>query len=349
MPRGYEIIAARDGETALAKAAAEPPDLILLDIMMPAMSGFEVLQKLRSDEKTRFIPVVMITALRETEDRVKAIESGCDDFISKPFDKDELLARVKSLLRIKFLHDEVSNSYEKLKELEKLKDALTHMIIHDLNNPLTGVLGNLQLLQMDLGDALSAEQKTDIENALLSCGDMKKMIDNLLDINKIEEGQIKLHSENFNLDEAVREVVERMLVTSRLENKTILLESGGKAFGISADKELIKRVIANLINNALKHTPAGGVIQIEVSLNEDEHIFYTRVKDSGEGIPKDYLGKIFDKFVQVEDRKARMGRGLGLTFCKLAVEAHGGKIWAESELGRGSVFTFTLPCKQPSL
>lgn len=314
MPRGYEIIAARDGETALAKAAAEPPDLILLDIMMPAMSGFEVLQKLRSDEKTRFIPVVMITALRETEDRVKAIESGCDDFISKPFDKDELLARVKSLLRIKFLHDEVSNSYEKLKELEKLKDALTHMIIHDLNNPLTGVLGNLQLLQMDLGDTLSAEQKTDIENALLSCGDMKKMIDNLLDINKMEEGQIKLRSENFNLDEAAREVVERMLVTARLENKTILLESRARAFGISADKELIKRVIANLINNALKHTSAGGIIQIEVSLNEDEHIFYTRVKDSGEGIPKDYLGKIFDKFVQVEDRKARMGRGLGLHF-----------------------------------
>src|SRR5512141_1803265 len=111
-PEGYEFLGAETGEAALAQVAQDPPDLILLDIMMPGMTGFEVLRKLRADEKTRLIPVVMVTALRETEDRVKALEAGCDDFSSKPFDKTELLARVKSLIRIKSLHKEVEDSYK---------------------------------------------------------------------------------------------------------------------------------------------------------------------------------------------------------------------------------------------
>ncbi len=346
VPEGYEFQGADSGETALSQVAQDPPDMILLDIMMPTMSGFEVLQKLRADEKTRLIPVIMITALREIEDRVKALEAGCDDFISKPFDKSELLARVKSLLRIKFLHDEVENSYKKLKQLESLKDSLTYMIIHDLNNPLAGIMGNLQLLQMEIGKTLGDEQRNSLEIALLSSEDMKRMIENLLDINKMEEGKIKLRGEDFKLDEAAREVVERMQVTARWENKSILLEAGEQLPDIYADKELIKRVIGNLINNAMKHIPQKGTIRVKVVFKNDEHIFYLQVEDNGEGIPQEYLEKVFDKFVQVEDKKAKMGRGLGLTFCKMAVEAHQGTIRVESEVGRGSTFTVKLPVKR---
>ncbi|MFH0827932.1 MAG: ATP-binding protein, partial [Candidatus Omnitrophota bacterium] len=318
-------------------------DLILLDVMMPKLDGYEVCRRIKSAKETRFIPVVMLTALSEKEDRIKGIETDADDFISKPFDKEELKARVKSLLRIKSLHDKLEESYEKLKQLESLKDSLTHMIIHDLNNPLVGIMGNLQLLQMEIGKALGDAQRNSLEAALLSSEDMKRMIENLLDINKMEESKIKLRREDFKLDEAAREVVEQMRPLALWENKSILLEDSGQLPEISADKELVKRVIANLINNALKHIPQKGAIRVKVVFKSDERVFYLRVEDNGEGIPKEYLEKVFDKFAQVEDKMAKAGRGLGLTFCKLAVEAHGGKIWVESEPGKGSVFTFTLP------
>lgn len=340
---GYEVLTVGDGKAALEVLKAAKPDLILLDIMMPKLDGYEVCRRIKSAKETQFIPVVMLTALSEKEDRIKSIETDADDFISKPFDKEELKARVKSLLRIKSLRDKLEESYEKLKQLESLKDSLTHMIIHDLNNPLTGITGNLQLLQMEIGKTLGDEQRNSLEAALLSGEDMKRMIENLLDINKMEEGKIKLRREDFKLDEAAREVVERMRPLALWENKSIFLEAGGQLPEISADKELVKRVIANLINNALKHIPQKGAIQVRAVFKSDERVFYLRVEDNGEGIPKEYLEKVFDKFAQVEDKMAKAGRGLGLTFCKLAVEAHGGKIWVESEFGKGSVFTFTLP------
>lgn len=340
---GYDVVTAGDGEAALEVLQTTKPDLILLDVMMPKLDGYEVCRRIKSAKETQFIPVVMLTALSEKEDRIKGIEADADDFISKPFDKEELKARVKSLLRIKSLHDKLEESYETLKHLESLKDSLTHMIVHDLNNPLTGIMCNLQLLQMEIGKTLGDEQRNSLEIALLSSEDMKRMIENLLDINKMEEGKIKLRCEDFKLDKAAGEVVERMQVTARWENKSILLKAGEQLPDIYADKELVKRVIANLINNALKHIPQKGTIQVKLAFKSDEHVFYVQVEDNGEGIPKEYLEKVFDKFVQVEDKKARMGRGLGLTFCKMAVEAHGGKIWVESDMGKGSVFTFTLP------
>ncbi|MBU1999001.1 MAG: HAMP domain-containing histidine kinase [Candidatus Omnitrophica bacterium] len=242
--------------------------------------------------------------------------------------------------------DMLNDSYKKLCELERLKDSLVYMIVHDLNNPLTGIIGNLQLLQMEMGEALGDEQKKSLEMALLSGEDMKRMIDNLLDINKMEEGKINLRCEDFKLDEATREVIERMQITARREDKSIFLEAREQLPNIYADKELIRRVIGNLISNAMKHIPQKGVIRVKVALKNDENIFYVQVEDNGEGIPKDYLEKVFDKFVQVEDKKAKMGRGLGLTFCKLAVEAHGGKIWVESEAGKGSTFYFTIPAEK---
>ncbi|MFH1189367.1 MAG: ATP-binding protein [Candidatus Omnitrophota bacterium] len=249
---------------------------------------------------------------------------------------EEDLARAKKTLE---------DNYAKLSELEHMKDSLTAMIVHDLNNPLATVLGLMYIFRMQFEDKLTAEQKQSLAIAFAAGDDLKRMIGNLLDINKMEEGKIKLRYEKFDLNAAAGEVVAQMQVIARADEKTLSLDAFKDMPGLSADKGLITRVIANLINNAVKYTPVKGSVRVETAYNSGEKSFYVRVRDTGEGIPKEYLDKIFDKFVQVETKTARKGRGLGLAFCRMTVEAHGGKIWVESEPGKGSVFTFTLPYK----
>ncbi|MFA5146747.1 MAG: HAMP domain-containing sensor histidine kinase [Candidatus Omnitrophota bacterium] len=261
------------------------------------------------------------------------------DRLSKTVERKEIqddLARTKKT---------IEENYKKLKELEGLKDSLTHMIVHDLNNPLTNITGFMQLLKMQSWDKLAQDQKDGLEIALAAGQELKRMTGNLLDINKMEEGKIKLRYEDFNLTDIAREVMEQLQILARFDNKTISMEIPGELPALSADRELIKRVIANLVNNSLKYTPPKGSITIKASFDKSEKKFRIQVRDTGDGIPKEYLDKIFNKFVQVETAKAKAGRGLGLTFCKMTVEAHGGKIWVESEPGKGSTFIFTLPLK----
>lgn len=240
----------------------------------------------------------------------------------------------------------VEDNYKKLRELEGMKDGLTHMIIHDLNNPLATVLGLMYVLKMQFEDKLTEAQKESLAIAFAAGEELKRMIGNLLDINKMEEGKIRLRYDDFDLGATAKEVVNQLQVIARVDEKTVSLEACEDMPDLSADKGLITRVIANLINNAVKYASVKGSVYVKVFYNKDEKSFYVQVNDDGDGIPKEYLDRIFDKFVQVETKKARTGRGLGLTFCKMTVEAHGGKIWVESEPGKGSVFTFTLPNKE---
>ncbi|MFH1397237.1 MAG: ATP-binding protein [Candidatus Omnitrophota bacterium] len=241
--------------------------------------------------------------------------------------------------------DRLNESYKKLQALERLKDSLTHMIVHDLNNPLTAISGELQLLKMEESE-FNAEQKKGLNSAFTATEDLKRMISNLLDINKMEENKLKLNYEKFKLEGLVQEVSDQMSFRAQIGNKTISLDTTRDMPEMSADKELIRRTIANLVNNAIKYSPSGGNVLIKTFFNKEDNNFHIQVKDSGEGIPEEYLKKIFDKFVQVENEKAKMGHGLGLTFCKMAVEAHGGKIWAESELDKGITFYFTIPASK---
>jgi len=238
------------------------------------------------------------------------------------------------------------DNYNKLKELEGLKDSLTHMIVHDLNNPLNVVSGNIELLEMQLQDKCTDEQKAYLNKSLTAANELKSMISNLLDINKMEEGKLKLECVDFNLGDVVRETVDQMKVVAERDEKTLSSAVPDNLPLISADSDLIKRVIANLINNALKFTPPQGSVDVKVEYKDSEKSFYIYVKDTGSGIPKEYLGKVFDKFVQVKSKEAKSGRGLGLTFCKMTVETHGGKIRVESEVGKGSTFIFILPEKR---
>jgi len=230
-------------------------------------------------------------------------------------------------------------------KLEKMKESLIQMIVHDLNNPLMLILGNIELLQMECQNILSQEQKDSFQWMLSGVYEMKNMISNLLDINKMEEGKFNLRREEINCAAILNEVVVSMKVVVQQETKNIALSAPSVLPFVLADKDILKRIVSNLIGNALKFTPSGSTIEVSIRYDQDAGYVVISVKDYGLGIPPDYLPRVFEKFVQVESGQiqGRIGKGLGLTFCKMAVEAHGGKIWVESEVGKGSTFYFTLP------
>ena len=300
------------------------------------MDGYEVCRKMKEDEATRFIPIVMVTALKELEDKIKSIESGADDFLTKPIVKIEMLTRIKSLIRVKRLHDELEKSYQDLKDLEKTKENLTQMIIHDLKNPLTGIKANLEIVAMeelhDTKECLDAAQR--------SADLLHNMIQDLLDISKLEEGKLTLMREAVSVGDLADEAKLEIDAPAQAEDKEIKLAIPPDLPTVAMDKVLIYRVISNLLLNAVKHTGRGGIITLGARIDGDEILI--EVVDNGHGIPAEFLDTIFEKFGQVETRQ-RAGTGLGLTFCKMAVEAHGGRIRVESKEGEGSTFSFALP------
>ena len=351
----YTFNEALNGEKALELVHDFRPDLILLDVMMPGINGFEVCQKLKHDEETKSIPIVMVTALSEKVHRLKAMESGADDFVSKPVDSAEVVIRVKSLLRIKSYHDKILNNYEeiasknkKLLKLEKVKDGLIHMIVHDLRNPLSAIFGHIDLL-LQVKDKLGHKQINNLETCMDYCQELKGMIDSLLDIYKMEEGKMQLNIEQSDVEMLIKDSMQPFFIKATEKQIVISHEHSDQNLSIEVDRSLIKRVFANLINNAIRHTPSGGTIKISADTYQNNGNIHVKVEDTGNGIAPAFHQKIFDKFEQVKLRKSDSSvgaSGLGLAFCKLAVEAHEGKIWVESEgEGQGTNFQFILPVK----
>ena len=349
----YHLYGASNGKEALKLVADISPALILLDVMMPGIDGFEVCRRLKQDEKTRVIPIVMVTLLTEKEHHIRAMEAGADDFLSKPVDQTELIVRVKSLIRIKSYHDDLLESHreiteknEKLQELERIKEGLTHMIIHDLNNPLMAISGNLDLfLEEKLG--FSESQLLEIKKCLHYCGDLENLIQGLLDIHKMEEGNLELDKEWTNMTELTDYVLDQFVQNAEVKQITLSFPRPGDIPSVKVDRRLTKRVVANLLNNAIRHTPKGGKIEVAIKFLADKGGLYFSVRDNGNGLTPEYHRKIFDKFEQVRLKKKGVmvgDVGLGLAFCKIAVEAHGGKIWVESEgEGKGCTFSFVIP------
>lgn len=350
---GYDIFGALEGEEALKLVYDEYPDLILLDVMMPGMDGFEVSRRLKEDEKTRMIPVVMVTALMEKEYRIKALESGADDFLTKPVDNSELLARVKSLLRIKSYHDELADSYrmmaaknEELHELEEMKDGLTHMIIHDLRSPVSAISMSLELLVLDNQD-LSERQLDTVKQCLSFCSNLDMQICSLLDINKMEEGKLVLKKEMTDIVDMIGHVLEEFMERIKSRHISLSFPRPDNISPVPVDRKLMERVIANLMSNATRHAPDQGRIDLTIDFHREKSNVALRIRDNGPGLPPEYHQKIFEKFAQVGLKKQNVSvgsSGLGLAFCKMAVEAHDGRIWVESEGdGRGCAFFFEVP------
>ncbi len=350
---GYLVSKAFDGEEALRLVDAEKPDLVLLDVMMPKMSGFEVCQRLKGRYETRLLPVIMVTALNALEDKVQALEIGADDFLSKPINKVELLAKVRATLRVKSLQDEVERQKHQLEErnqelvrMQGFKESMTQMVVHDLKNPLAGIMGNIQLMQIQRTQMNEARLEELLSRTQESSRQLMRMILNILDIGKLEERKMPLRLEEASLHQIVQENVGELTSLSARDGIHVENRVAVDLPKLRVDRELVGRVVANLLNNAFKHTPSGGQVVIEGRQDDQEVIL--AVRDTGEGIPEDLLPYIFEKFVAGEamsGRRRMYDSGLGLTFCKLAVQSHQGRIWVESQPGRGTSVFVALPLR----
>lgn len=343
--RGYRVRAAISGKLALQAALNDPPDLILLDVNMPEMNGYEVCEKLKAEEKLKNIPVIFLSALSDTIDKVKAFGAGGVDYITKPFQFEEVEARVETHLELRRRNLLLQEAYNKLNELEKLRDSLVHMIVHDLRSPLTGVCAYLDILAAGKAHPLSAEQAGCVQEAKKTAGQMIQIVSDVLDVSKMEGGQMKLNLAECDLAAAAEECLAGFKALSR--NRAIKFTPPGGPVTVRADKEIVIRVIQNLLGNALKFTQDNGNILIEVARAGERARL--SVHDDGPGIAPEYRQRIFEKFAQVElpSGRQKYSTGLGLTFCKMAVEAHGGAIGVASEEGKGSTFWFELPSGGP--
>jgi signal transduction histidine kinase len=356
---GYQAVQADSGERALAVLASGEvrPDLVLLDVLMPGLDGFETCRRIRALPEGARLPILFLTALGDLGTHKAALDSGADDFLTKPINRTELLIRVRSLLRIKALSDEqarnlalISRQRDALVEAHSQKEELTALIIHDLKNPLSSILSNVQYA---LGqDGMGPDERDSLRDVLRASQSMVRMVMNLLDISRSEDGALVPHMTEFELGALLGEVGSEM--QRRIEDKDQRLEIAvaPEVSHLEADRDLVRRILENLVDNAYKYGPRHATIRVEAALlppggdgRRAPDTVELRVRDEGPGIPPAFREKIFEKYARVEGRSAhevRGSHGLGLVFCRRAVQVHGGKIWVEENPGRGSCFCVRL-------
>ncbi len=356
----YELEFAINGSAALEWLEIKPFDLILLDINMPGMDGFEVCKKIRSDHKMDKMPVIFLTAETFRESVLKGFEIGAQDYITKPFDSRELIMRVKTHLSIKNQMEQLENlnqslevkvlertaelnkAKEKAEESDRLKSAFLINISHEIRTPLNGIFGFLQLLdKVDLDEA----RKKDFSTMVHSSGQrLLNTINDIIELSTIEAEKSILSFSEVNIMEVMQFHYEFFM--PQAEEKLLELIIAEQITGTSAivqtDKLKLDRIITNLLKNAILFT-SQGTIEFGNYLDNDTIVFY--VKDSGIGIPSNRIEAVFDRFVQSDLSLSRghEGAGIGLSIAKAYVEALKGNIWVQSVVDQGSTFFFSIP------
>lgn len=347
---GYEAMAAFSGKDALALLEKRKPDIILLDIMMPEMDGFEVCERLKAHEDYKDIPVIFLSALSETDSKVQGFNVGGVDYITKPFQREEVLARIDLHVKLRRLQKELSNKVEQLKEreetLQKLneeKDELMRIVGHDFRNPVTGIMGLASFLQQNVQSTPPAQQE-DMLGIIKGSGQkLLELVNGLL--NKDEEARIsELSLQELDLRHLVRDMVDLHRPTAI--NKEINIETEiDEVEPMTVDKHKVEQILSNLVSNALKFSLKGGSVRIRLNAVPDNgKAFELQVEDAGMGIPKEELNKLWD----ANGKKIRFGTagergsGMGLELVQKFTRLHGGDVDVASAEGEGTTFTVRL-------
>lgn len=337
---GYEVTLANDGPSALDLLAVNRYDLVFLDVLMPGMDGFETCRRLRALPHGADVPVVFLTALSDHETHEQALLSGGDDFLGKPINRTELLIRARSLIRITRLQAEVRRERDRLMLVQRQKDLLSALVVHDLKNPLASILANGHFV-LSCPDVVG-EARDAMQDVMTSSEVMLQMVMNLLDISQAEEGKLRITADAIDVGAEVDALSGRVRRRLETRKQKLVVAIEPELPVLRADRALIRRTLENLVDNCIKYTPGGGTITVEAATAG--RWLEIRVRDEGLGIPAEQRERLFDKYAQADARASdRTSRGLGLVFCRIAAEAHGGRIDVRENHPRGSVFVLTLP------
>ncbi len=348
----FKVSIANGGHKALQMADKLMPDLILLDVMMPEIDGYEVCRRLKQNASTESIPVIFLTAKVETEDIVKGFRVGGVDYVTKPANREELLARINTHLElkrsreiIKEQNEALTQSNEKLKELNNTKDKFFSIIAHDLKNPLGSFKGLAEVLYKEY-DSFSYEEARDAIRMMYSASDrVYALLENLLEWARVQTGKIACHPERFNLRRIAEDSL--IIVSAASAKKNIVLDDRvDPELQVYADPNIITAVVRNLISNAIKFTPNGGKIIVDANVRGG--LCTVGILDTGVGMNEETLAGLF----KIESNRSNpgteneKGTGLGLILSREFVALNKGEIWAESKPGEGSSFYFTIPCSE---
>jgi signal transduction histidine kinase len=344
------MLRASSGKECLAVAEEKQPDIILLDIQMPEMDGFETLKRLRSNRATAKIPVIFLTAQRKDPDSIATgLALGAEQYLTKPIDTEELLVRTKMMVLLKRAEA----------ELERTKADFMAMMVHDLRSPLIGIKSVIELLQdVAKGSTLNDDHFELLNSAHSSAQKLLVLVGDFLDLSKYEAGSIPFEKGAIPISRIIGPVVRQMDIQFKQRNVTLnkFIPEGLPL--VSADASKTEQVVMNMLSNALKFSKSGGAVTLEgaVLTGESESgvtgsprkFVRVSVTDNGVGIAKEELPLLFERYKQVSSAKTarQKGTGLGLVICKLIVEAQGGTVSAESEPGKRTTFSFTLPAAE---
>jgi two-component system, sensor histidine kinase and response regulator len=344
-----QMLRANSGKECLQVAAEQRPDVILLDIQMPEMDGFETLKFLRASKKTAGIPVIFLTAQRKDASSIEqGLALGADEYLTKPIDIDELLVRTRSLVRLKKMEA----------ELERTKADFMAMLIHDMRSPIGGISSILELLEEPLIKGVPIQ---DVHRELLTSAEdatrrLLHLINDMLDLSKFEAGKMNLVREPVLISEIANRIVKQVQPQFKQKKIQLVVTDDDPVPSISVDAQKISQVYANILSNALKFTPAEGSVQISFRSAKDVvgaaaigDFIQVSISNNGPGILPNEMPTLFERYKQglASEIVHAKGTGLGLAICKLIIEAHGGVITAESEPGKITTFRFSLPVNVP--
>ena len=367
---GYNVHTATNGANIVQQIHFSIPDLILLDILLPDINGFKLCQGLKSDPVTESIPIIFMTALADTVDKVKGLHLGAVDYITKPFQKKELLARVQTHLHLRELSKtleiknqqlteliedlehrviertiELKQALEKEKELNQLKSRFITMASHQFRTPLAIISSSSGILQ-EFSDRLNEERKQEhlqtIQNTIKH---ITQILDDVLMINRAEGNKIELYLEAADIIDFCRYLIQETAANHSQYSINFSVDLGEKITAesliIQFDKKLLQQVITNLLNNAIKYSPNHNLVNFNLTKVDDQIIF--KISDHGIGIPETDQVKLFESFHRASNVGNIAGTGLGLSIVKQCVDLHRGRISVESQIGKGTTMTVSIP------
>ena len=350
---GFVVELAENGEEALKKIEKEDFDLVLTDMKMPTMDGLQLISEI-----AKFKPetlMVLLTGHGTIESALEAMKRGASDYLPKPINLDEMLMRLRKVLEerqrfisLKDYAAELERANQELKKIDEMKSEFVSVASHELRTPLAAIKNAVQLMLQGKTGEINENQTKFLSMAERNINRLTSILNSLLDLSRIESGKIGLKFEEMDLRGSIEFILSSLKPQADGKSIQFKMEIQEELPSVYGDREKLEQILTNLVGNAIKFTPEGGEVSVSAKPSEEEDMVAISVRDSGIGIPEDQLEKVFEKFHQVEDslRRSITGTGLGLAITKGLVEAQHGRIWAQSEVGKGSTFTFILPISQ---